>query len=141
MSAVRWDILYYKRADGSIPAEDFLDAIPTKVEARLIATLDAVAAAPPPQFSGGGMWEAMHGNMGGWYEIRCTGPGREQFRLFCLLENGTPAQFKERGLAGPAIVVITGMQKPHRTVFSGRDYERVRGLGDDYRGKVPRPVV
>jgi len=89
---VPWDILYYKLAEGSIPAEDFLDAIPTKVEARLLATLDAVAAAPPPQFSGGGMWEAMHGTMGGWYEIRCTGPGREQFRLFCVLENGTPAQ-------------------------------------------------
>jgi hypothetical protein len=26
--------------------------------------------------------------MGGWYEIWLTGPGREQFRLFCLLENG-----------------------------------------------------
>jgi hypothetical protein len=29
----------------------------------------------------------MHGDMGGYYEIRVTGPGREQFRLFCMLEN------------------------------------------------------
>ena len=35
------------------------------------------------------MWEAMHGEMGGYYEIRVTGPGREHFRLFCRLENGT----------------------------------------------------
>ena len=141
MCDVPWDILYYKLAEGSIPAEDFLDAIPTKVEARLLATLDAVAAAPPPQFSGGGMWEAMHGTMGGWYEIRCTGPGREQFRLFCVLENGTPAQLAQRGLAGPAIVVITGMRKAHRTVFSDRDYKRVRDMGDDYNAQAPRPVV
>lgn len=31
---------------------------------------------------------AMHGKMTGWHEIRLSGPGREQFRLFCLLENG-----------------------------------------------------
>jgi len=35
------------------------------------------------------MWEAMHGEMGGFYEVRTQGPNREQFRLFCLLENGT----------------------------------------------------
>ena len=43
--------------------------------------------APPPQYSGGGKWEAMHGSMGGYYEVRATGPQREQFRLFCVLEN------------------------------------------------------
>jgi hypothetical protein len=47
--------------------------------------LDAVAAAPPTQLSGGGKWEAMHGEMTGYYEIRLTGASREQLRLFCLL--------------------------------------------------------
>jgi hypothetical protein len=28
----------------------------------------------------------MHSTMTGWHEIRLTGPGREQFRLFCRLE-------------------------------------------------------
>jgi hypothetical protein len=32
----------------------------------------AVAAAPPPQFSRGGKWEAMHGDMTGYCEIRRT---------------------------------------------------------------------
>ena len=36
--------------------------------------------------------------MGGWYEIRLTGPGREQFRLFCLLENGTGDELAMRRL-------------------------------------------
>ena len=46
--------------------------------------------------------------MGGWYEIRLTGPGREQLRLFCLLENGTSDELARRGLPRPAIAVITG---------------------------------
>ena len=61
--------------------------------------LDAVGEAPPPRFSGGGKWEAMHGSMGGWYEIRLTGPGREQFRLFCQLEYGTGDELARRGLS------------------------------------------
>jgi hypothetical protein len=138
---VEWDIIYYQQPDGVVPVEVFLDAIPDKVEARLLATLDAVADAPPPQFSGGGMWEAMHANMGGWYEARCTGPGREQFRLFCLLENGTPEQLSQRGLARPAITVVTGMRKSNATVFSEREYARVRELGDAYLAKTPRSFV
>jgi hypothetical protein len=62
--------------------------------------LDAVAEAPPPAYSGGGKWEAMHGSMGGYYECRVTGPAREQFRLFCVLENGAPEELRRR--ASPA---------------------------------------
>jgi hypothetical protein len=60
-----WGIVYFKTRDGKVPAEDFLDACPAKIEARFHAVLDAVRDAPPPQFSGGGYWEAMHGDMGG----------------------------------------------------------------------------
>ena len=60
-----WDVLYYKASDESAPAIDFLEGCPTKVAANLFAVLDAVAAAPPPQYSGGGKWEAMHGSLGG----------------------------------------------------------------------------
>jgi hypothetical protein len=76
-----WAIVYYNPVDRSTSALVFLDACPVKVEANLLAVLDAVAEAPPPQFSGGGKWEAMHGSMGGYYEVRATGPNREQFRL------------------------------------------------------------
>ena len=73
-----WAIVYYKAPDGTVPALEFLDDCPGKIDAEFTAVLDAVAAAPPPRFSGGGKWEAMHGAMGGWHEIRVTGPGREQ---------------------------------------------------------------
>ena len=98
-----WSIVYYQAPDGTMPALEFLEGCPGTVDAQFAAVLDAVAAAPPPRFSGGGKWEAMHGTMGGWYEIRLTGPGREQLRLFCLLENGTSDELARRGLPRPAI--------------------------------------
>ena len=52
----------------------------------MIAVVKAVADAPPPAFSGGGKWEAMHGDMNGFYEIRADGPKRHHYRLFCMLE-------------------------------------------------------
>jgi hypothetical protein len=103
----------------------------------MVAVLKAVAEAPPHAFSGAGYWEAMHGAMAGYHEIRVDGPNRRHHRLFCVLEHDG----ERLGLGGPSIVVITGMDKPFRTTFSDRDYERVRRLGDEYRSRVPRSVL
>jgi hypothetical protein len=69
----------------AVPAVDFLDGLPPKVAAEIHAVLDAVAAAPPPSFSGGGKWEAMHDDMAGYYEVRVQS-GAMNHRLFCVLE-------------------------------------------------------
>ena len=132
-----WDVIYYAAADGAVPAIEFLDGCPTKVAANLLAVLDAVAEAPPPQYSGGGKWEAM----GGYYEVRATGPGREQFRLFCLLENAAKEELARRGLERPAIAVITGLRKPWRTTFGERDYRAVRRLGEEHVSNYPRRIA
>jgi hypothetical protein len=79
--------------------------------------------------------------MSGWYEIRVTGPGREQFRLFCLLESGTAEELARRGLRRSAIVVITGLRKLSRTTFSDREYKNVRLLADDHRQNLPRRLA
>lgn len=136
-----WDIVFYATADGAVPADEFLDDCPVKVRARLMATLDAVAEAPPPQFSGGGQWEAMHGDMGGYFEVRAQGPKREQFRLFCILENAAPDELRRRGFAHPAIAVITGMRKRWMTAFTDGDYANVSALGDDYISTLPRRIA
>jgi len=81
----------------------------------------------------------MHGAMGGYYEIRVTGPGRTHYRLFSLLDNGSADELAERGFDRPQIAVINGMSKPHRTEFSDADYRKhVRNLGDDYLAQLPR---
>lgn len=136
-----WEIIYFKDSIGRVPTDEFLDGCPEGVEEDLLAVLEAVAQAPPPQFAGGGKWEAMRGSMKGYYEIRVTGPGREQFRLFCILENGSREELERRGLGGPAIAVITGMRKPHRKIFSERDYEHVRALGADHLTNHPRRIA
>jgi hypothetical protein len=136
-----WDVIFYATAQGSVLGADFLDGCPAKVRGTILAVLDAVAAAPPPSFSGGGKWEAMHGAMGGYYEIRVTGPGREQFRLFCQLENADKRTLTARGLRGPAIAVITGMRKKTGTVFSNRDYTKVRQLGSNHVAHTPRRIA
>jgi Txe/YoeB family toxin of Txe-Axe toxin-antitoxin module len=140
---VGWGIVYYRAESGAIPAEEFLDSCPAKIEARLLAVLEVVRAAPPPAFSGGGMWEAMHGSMNGYYEIRVTGPGRVQYRLFCLLDNAdTDEELARRGFDAPQIAVINGMSKPIGEVFSDSLYRKhVRALGDDYRRQLPRRIA
>jgi len=137
-----WLLHFFRRhrdddSNESVPGREFLDACPTTVRARMLAVLDAVRNAPPPQFSGGGYWEAMRDDMSGYYEVRINGPKRRHFRLFCILER----RGANTGLGGSAIVIITGMSKPFRTAFTASDYQRVRRLGDEYQGRVPRSVA
>jgi Txe/YoeB family toxin of Txe-Axe toxin-antitoxin module len=121
----------------SVPGRDFLERCPDTVAAKVLAVLKAVAGAPPPQFSGGGMWEAMHGEMTGYYEVRVDGAGRRHYRLFCLLER----QGADTGLGGPSIVILSGKVKPFGTKLAPRDYREVRALGEEYLGCNPRSVV
>ncbi len=111
----------------SVPALQFLDASPLGVRAKIQAVLDAVVAAPPPAFSGGLQWQAMHGDMAGYHEVRVMGPGRQLFRLYCVLEN------PGADLGGPSIVAIAGLSKRPGTAIRDRDYRAVRALGDEFR--------
>jgi Txe/YoeB family toxin of Txe-Axe toxin-antitoxin module len=139
---VEWGVVYYQAPDGTVPVDGFLDSCPSKVEATILAVLEAVRAAPPPAFSGGGKWEAMHGSMGGYYEIRVTGPSRRHYRLFCLLDNGTPEELAALGFDRPQIAVINGMVKPNAALFTDNEYRRhIRDLGDDYIASRPRRIA
>ncbi len=105
--------------------------MPVKVAAEFNAILDAVAKAPPPAFSGGGKWEAMHGEMAGIYEIRVTGAGPNH-RLFCLLLRSSEA------LGGSSIVCLGGLTKPRRAAADAREYTRIKQYADEFqkRGMV-----
>lgn len=123
---LRWHIHFFERADGSVPATEFLDKAPTAVVAEFQAILDAVAEAPPPAFSGGGKWEVMHGEMGGFYEARVRYKAAN-YRLFCVLDR------PGGDLGGPSIVVIAGLSKPRRNAARTQDYQRARVLRDEFR--------
>jgi hypothetical protein len=137
-----WRIHFFRRHQFddpacTVPAEAFLLQCPSKVRAMMAAVVKVVADAPPPMFSGGGKWEAMHDEMAGYYEVRVDGPKRHHYRLFCVLERDG----ERLGLGGPSLVIITGKSKPFRTTLTKRDYEDVRVLGDEYRSRTPRSVA
>jgi hypothetical protein len=137
-----WLIHFFQRhvADdptACVPAREFLDRCPTKIAATMVAVVKAVADAPPPAFSGGGKWEAMHGAMSGFYEVRVDGPGRRHYRLFCVLDRDGA----KVGLGGPSLILITGKDKPFRTTLSNADYDDVRRLGREFLSRCPRSVA
>ncbi len=137
-----WLVHFFQRHPSddptrSVPARDFLLSCPEKVRATIMAVLKAVADAPPPMFSGGGMWEAMHDEMTGYFEVRVDGPAHRHFRVFCLLERSGASL----GLGGPSIVLITGKDKAFRTTLTKADYAEVRKLGAEYKARVPRSVL
>jgi hypothetical protein len=134
------DIVYFRRhrdddPSQAIPGREFLRACPPGVRAKFAAVLVAVAAAPPHRFAGGGYWEAMHGDMAGWFEVRVDGPKRRHYRLYCLIDLAAIGQSK------PLLVVVTGLDKPFRTTLTDRDYAQVRELGDEYYARNPRSLA
>lgn len=119
----------------SAPGFDFLMSCPAKVQATMLAVLKSVAEAPPKRFAGGGHWEAMHGSMTGWREVRVDGSKpRRHYRLFCRLDT------EALGVERPILAMITGMSKEVRKTFSEAEYAKVRELGKEYYRRNPRSI-
>jgi Txe/YoeB family toxin of Txe-Axe toxin-antitoxin module len=126
-----WLIHFFRRHAHDDPSEatptvEFLESVSDKVAAEIQAVLEAVAAAPPPSFAGGGKWEAMHDDMAGFYELRVQG-GRANHRVFCLLDRDA------EDLGGSSIVCLGGLSKPVRSAANPRDYKRIRQYADEFR--------
>lgn len=126
-----WRVHFFQRhidddAGRAVPSIEFLDGLPVKVSAEIHAVLDAVAEAPPPSFSGGGKWEAMHDDMAGYYEVRVQGGGKNH-RLFCVLERDAD------DLGGSSIVCLGGLSKPPRTAANPRDYRVIKRYGAEFQ--------
>ena len=137
-----WCVHFFQRhkADDpaeTIPAREFLFRCPTPVQAKLVAIIKAVADAPPPAFSGGGKWEAKHGDLNGFYEARADGANREHNTLFCMRDR----HGADVGVGGPSLVLITGASKPFKTALSKNDYKKIRALGDEFLSRNPRSVA
>lgn len=133
-----WQVAFFIRHPDDdraqrAPGLDFRDSCPVRIQQTLRNVLYAVAAAPPARFRGGGMWEAMHGDMRGWYEVRVR-HGRLLYRLYCLLDRDPSTG---RGL----LVVVDGAAKPVGTAVPPAVYARVRRYGTEYLSRVPRSVI
>lgn len=125
-----WLIHFFQRAQSddsneSIPALNFLEQLPGKIEGQIWDVLYAVAEAPPPAFAGGGKWKAMRGEMAGIYEVRVQGEGRNH-RLFCLLVRDAA------DLGGSSIVCLGGLSKPPRQAADPRSYRLIRQYKSEF---------
>ena len=134
-------VVYYRTPNDEVPAEDFLDSCPSKVEATILAVLG-----PSGRASAGLQWRRQVGGNARRHarrlQIRVTGPGRKHYRLFCVVDNGSPEELAARGFREPQIAAINGMVKDHMTEFSDSEYRtNVRKLGDDYLTTFPRRIA
>lgn len=115
---------------GRRPARAFLDALEEKAAQQILAVVLAVRDAPPPAFRGGGKWEAMHGDMAGFYEIRVR-QGQLLHRLFCLLDRST---------AVPTLLLVSGGTKPNHTAMDPGVYADAIRLRNRWRAAVEAGV-
>jgi hypothetical protein len=108
----------------SAPGYEFIESCPNRVGDKILAVLKAV------------LWEAMHDDMTGWYEVRADGgKPRQHHRVFCRLDT------QAAGVDRPILAVIAGMSKDIGTEFSDADYAKMRDLGDEYFSRNPRSLV
>lgn len=125
------DVKFYRSASGAHPAKEYLATCPERIRDRFRAVVAEVAKAPPHRFSGGGYWEAMHGSMAGWHEVRIDGPGRTHYRLYCLVD-------ADCGDTKPYLVLVDGRTKKFTTTIKESEYAKIAALGRDYLASNPR---
>ncbi len=119
---------------GNMPTpREFFKTLPVKVQAKLTSILAAVAVAPPGRFAGGGYWEAMHGQMRGFYEIRADFQ-KMHYRMICLLD------YEAIESSGPLLVIVAGLSKPIGTTIKSEIYADVKSAGLRYLTVNPRAI-
>ncbi len=133
-----WRIAYFIRHPDddraqAAPGHDFIESCPREARATLSEILIAVAAGPPPTFPGGAMWQAMHGGLRGFHEVRHR-HRRLLFRVFCRVDRD-PATGRN------LLTVIDGAVKPVGTALPPSVYTRVRCYGDEYLSRSPRSTL
>jgi hypothetical protein len=129
----QWAAEFYLDADGSVPAEAFLDACP--VGDRLLAIVEAVRGSPPPMFPPSQMWHVMTGQMRGIYEARARHK-KLLHRLFCLLD----ANAQSYGSEAPTLTMLGGGTKPVGKEMDSDVYEEIVAFRDRYLRTNPRPI-
>lgn len=134
---LEWKVAWY--ATGRLaPARVYLNKLDPDRRHQLLGWVEAIRRYPPGPyaFPPGLVWQPMHGDMAGIFEIR-EKHGKQLFRLFCVLDRNAPVH----GLTHPAMVLLDGVTKAIETVVDAATYARVAGRRDDYLASDPRHVA
>lgn len=132
-SVTPYQLVFYVDSDsGRSPGKEYLNTLPIPSRVKALRLLFMIADFPPTKFPGGGFWEAMHGSMAGWFELRLSAGRSLHHRIFCLLD-------KNHGSSNTnLLVVITGLTKKSGEVFTKKQYAEVDHLGHQYLDSTPR---
>ena len=137
-----WLIHFFKRHKDddpaqSIPGREFLDACSKSVRAKLLAIITAVADAPPPMFSGGGKWEAMHGDMSGFYEAALTVRAESTSDSSASWSATEPASASEGRASSSSRACVRRSGRPSPTRTTSRSARWASSTSSGIRGRWP----
>ena len=111
-----WNIKYFQKVDGSVPAVDFEDSIPEKMMAKLHVWLESIAESEGK--IGGGRFEKCHGLPDLW-EVRVR-LGYQLGRELCTRD-------------GDSLILLHGFVKPNGTPSPPAELNTAMVYLEEYR--------
>lgn len=133
-----WRIAFYRTPEGTVPALAWLEGLPKARRDQLLAWAETIRrwSPGPYAFPPGPMWQPMHAEAAGCFEIRDE-HDKKLYRLFCVIDR----KAMENGLTHPVLSLLDGATKPVRTALAKATYERVGALRREYLATTPRRVL
>ena len=135
---VEWKNVFYRTADGEAPALAWLMSLPKPRREQLLAWAETVRGWPegPYAFPPGLMWQPMHDEAAGCFELRDEHDKR-LYRLFCVIDR----KATENGLSHPVVCYLDGATKPVDAALPKATYVRLGTLRREYLTVSPRRIL
>lgn len=126
--AEHWQrVVFLTLPDGSQPAQEFLESIDSRISIRLGHLIAKIASDSRAAATPSGYWKPMRAELGGVWEIRCTGPGRVHYRLFVLVDRVAQGSADE-----PRLILLDGARKQNATLLPEKFYVHLEELTSEY---------
>ncbi len=135
---LEWKIVFYRMAQGQTPALQWLTALPRERREQLLGWAEAIRTWQPGPyaFPPGLMWQPMHDDAAGCFEIR-EEHNKVRYRLFCVIDR----KAMDSGLTHPVVCFLDGATKPIDTALDPATYKRLGAMRKEYMATDPRRVV
>ena len=117
--AIRAEIVELDRHTHLGP-KSLLQKMDVGERAKFSAIVTAVCNAPTGSFSGGGYWQALHGELRGLFEIRFQGKSPWLYRFFCAVNSREACLY-----------IFAGARKKKGEKLTTRTYAEVLSLAEE----------
>ena len=133
-----WKNVLYRTPSGESPALTWLLRLPKARREQLLAWAETIRRWPegPYAFPPGPMWQPLHDEAAGCFEIRDEHDKR-LYRLFCVIDR----KATEHGLTYPVVCYLDGATKAVGTTLPRSTYVRLGALRREYLATSPRWIL